>query len=326
MRRRLKIGYLNTYTIAPLLVAKHHHRLDDLGWSFEPSMEIGWRPLMQGLFLGKLDGAIVPPCLPFASAMKDAGERALLSASAAMTFGGPRVVCSLHVEEALEKGKTPTRLRFAATGEFGCENFYMRRWLRRLGRPDWVSLLEPLKVAVTQNLNFLEAGVVDLFLCMEPWGRPESNRRTARMLLSGEPFEEALLSRVLVLRNDYLTVHTGLLERLLPILQRSAEWLEEASNQPILAEILSHSGGNLTERELFASLKADLPVSSQCGFSYLRPGGGTGRLTYADMLLGWEIFSEAAFAGKPLQPLPEAASRLFRIEDKAIPSGRAKLA
>jgi len=326
MKRRLRIGYLNSYMVAPLLVAEHNRWLDELGWTLDPSMEIGWGPMMKGLLLGKLDGAVVPPCLPYSAATDDSGEAAPLSACAAMAFGGKRIVCNQRLEKVLESGKAPDRLRYASTGQLGCEAFYMKRWLRRLSRPDWAELLEAVPVAVTQNLNFLEAEVVDLFLCMEPWGRPESHRRNARILLSGDPLEQTLLSRVLVLRNDCFALDVGLLERLVPIIRRAADWLHDASNQVVLAEILSRSGCNLGEREVLSTLRADQSIPDQCGFSYLRPGSGDPLLTVEDVRHGWDLYSKGGFGEGLPDPMPGNASQLFRIQVGGDPLRRPKLA
>lgn len=310
MNKVISIGYLSSLPVAPLLAAAEHKALEALGLKLVPKLEIGWQALGKKLHTGELDGAVVPPVYPFADRAVNEGVKQV-SLCLAMGFGGKRVVASADLAKAIARGKCPAAIRFSTSGPLSCDAYYLHQWLQGIGKPEWRVALRPVTVAATQYTDFLHEGMIDVLVSIEPWATWAAKKGYGTIIPCGSGLQTDEVARVLVMRDNWLSLNAQHYPELHRQLLAEARWAADPANAEAVAAILKKDGWDLTLDEIGALLTERSPAGDLC-FTTVRPSTQDITLNYTDASRAWYAFNASHPAtGHPAQ-LPDWATEDFK--------------
>ncbi|MCD8482246.1 MAG: ABC transporter substrate-binding protein [Verrucomicrobia bacterium] len=287
MEHTLRLGYLSSFAVAPLLVAVDKFMPKSNGLRVDVSLEIGWGPMLNHLQTGKLDGAVLPPSAPFFLNTDQDPGGAAWKGCAALGFGGTRIVANNSVLAALNEDHPLQSIKFGYSIGMAGEVYYLRKWLRDV-YPDFADIeLVPVAISVTQRSEFLRAGLIDTFVCVDPWAQLAANGASASVINCGASFERSDVCRVLTLNSGWLHQHPRQWWVLFDALQQAAEWCEQSENQPELLRVLSED-----RPELGALCESGDCLLNPFARSVraISPHTGTVGLEPADMKTAWSIY------------------------------------
>lgn len=217
IRDKVTVGHLNcAHMLGPMVVAS--------------SLGVGHIkvPLIAPMALG-LNGNAITVSNAICERMIAAGM------TAGDVVSGPRALRRvLDADQAA--GRPP--LTFAVVFPFSAHNYELRSWLAAGGiNPDHdVRLVVVPPAMMVANL---EQGLIDGFCVGAPWNAVASDAGLGEIVATKSEIWRNGPEKVLGVRKEWAEAHPELLQKLIQVLVRAAEWAGDTTNLNPLAEILA---------------------------------------------------------------------------------------
>lgn len=282
-RPRLKVGFIPIIDCAPVVLAEELGAFERQGLEVEIRREVSWANVRDKLALGVLDASHILAPLPLAITLGLSSVRVpfvnvmtLQANGNALTLSqglwremeeaAPDLVASGHPPLVARALAAAVRKR-AASGApqvvlasvfpYSAQNYMVRLWLVSGGLdPD--RDVRMVVVPPPHTVAHLSGGVIDGYCVGEPWNQRSAVLGIGRIVLTGPDFWKGMPEKVLGTTEAWAEKNPETLKALIKALLEACQWLDEPSNRPEAARLLSSPRYLNTPAEII-SRTLDLP-------------------------------------------------------------------
>lgn len=255
MTRQINIGFVPLTDAAPIIVAHELGFAEEEGFSLSLVRERSWATIRDKLAFGVFDAAHI--LLPIALELPHSRgpTRTRIDVPLTLNMNGNSFVASSIVAERLAQAGAvfgnarslgeaiialgrERRLRIAVPFMQSMHVTMLRYLLRQLGHnPDE---FVDFQVSPPSRIEqVLQAGDVDAFMVGAPWATNAVENGSGQLMLTSNSIWQGAPEKVLGIPHRWLETNRPDAEALVRALYRAGAWCAEATNAPVLSEILS---------------------------------------------------------------------------------------
>ncbi len=282
-RARLKVGFIPIIDCAAIVLAEELGAYERQGLEVEIRREVSWANVRDKLALGVLDASHILAPLPLALTLGIDSVSVPMISAMTLEVNGNALTLSESLWREMEEaaptlvgdGRTPLDphaiaavvarrkstgappLVLASVFPYSVQNYMLRLWLSSGGLdPDRDVCLTV--VPPPHTVAYLSGGVIDGYCVGEPWNQQSEALGIGRIALTGRDIWNGMPEKVLGTTEAWAERHPNTLKALIKALIEACLWLDEPSNRPEAARILSSPRYLNTPAEVI-SRTLDLP-------------------------------------------------------------------
>lgn len=282
-RPRLKVGFIPIIDCAAIVLAEELGAYERQGLEVEIRREVSWANVRDKLALGVLDASHILAPLPLAQTLGIDSVSVPMINAMTLEVNGNALTLSQSLWREMEEaapefvgeGRAPLDARaiaavvrkrvvagaaplvLASVFPYSVQNYMLRLWLSSGGldpdRDVCITVVPP-----PHTVAYLSGGVIDGYCVGEPWNQQSEALGIGRIALTGPDIWKGMPEKVLGTTEAWAERHPNTLRALIKALIEACLWLDEPSNRPEAARILSSPRYLNTPAEVI-SRTLDLP-------------------------------------------------------------------
>ena len=252
---RIRLGFVALLDSAPLILARELGLFAAQGLEVVLNREVSWASLRDKVGAGLLDGAQMLAPMPIAASLGLGAPAVPVTTSLVLSRNGNAITVSsrlyqrlveagaqpqdpLRCAQALARVAAAGPLRFASVYPWSCHYLQLRDWIAAAG-------LQPgrdIELTAIPPSKMVEAFVSDSIdgCCVgEPWNGLAELEGLGRILVTGHQIWQNAPEKVLGMRDDWVTQHPEVHQRLLVALLEACRWLDDPANLAQCKRILA---------------------------------------------------------------------------------------
>ncbi|BES69265.1 CmpA/NrtA family ABC transporter substrate-binding protein [Marinobacter nanhaiticus D15-8W] len=253
----VRLGFVPLLDSAPLIIARELGLFFREGLDVELVREASWASLRDKISFGLLDGAHMLAPMPMAMSLATDRPRTPITMGMVLSRNGngitvssslyPKLVeCGADPNDPLASAKALVEvaqrrgspIQLASVAPWSSHDLQLRDWVAAAG-PDARNHLQIVPVSPVQMEDAFRAGAIEGCCVGEPWNSLLEWQDLGVILHAGHQIWQNSPEKVLGMRKDWADQHTEIHQRLIRVLLRACQWLDNPEHHAALRDILS---------------------------------------------------------------------------------------
>lgn len=253
----LRLGFVPLLDSAPLIIAHELGLFFQEGLEVELVREASWASLRDKITFGLLDGGHMLAPMPLAMSLANDRPRSPIVTGMVLSRNGNGITVSSALYPELEAcGANPgnplasaqalievaqkrgTPIQLASVAPWSSHDLQLRDWIASAG-PEARHHLRIVPVSPVQMVDAFRAGAIEGCCVGEPWNSLLEWQDLGVLLHAGHQIWQNAPEKVLGMRQDWAEQHPEIHERLIRVLLRACEWLDNPAHHDTLRDILA---------------------------------------------------------------------------------------
>ncbi|WP_228160473.1 ABC transporter substrate-binding protein [Marinobacter bohaiensis] len=254
---KLRLGFVPLLDSAPLIIAHELGLFFREGLDVELVREGSWASLRDKVSFGLLDGAHMLAPMPLAMSLATDRPRVPITTAMVLSRNGNGITVSTSLYPKLVSAgadrndplasaralvdvaqRRGSPIQLASVAPWSSHDLQLRDWVASAG-PDARQHIQIVPVSPIQMMDAFRAGAIEGCCVGEPWNSLLEWQDLGVILHAGHQIWQNSPEKVLGMRQDWAEQHPEIHRRLIRVLLRACQWLDDPDHHPALRDILS---------------------------------------------------------------------------------------